>query len=89
MAKERFEAIGDGKSLAMDDFRRSEFYRDGRRTTFTSRGCDKGFDAEMRRFVGTIIRGEEPAMRFDEIEAATRATLLAVQSLRTGQVHAL
>jgi predicted dehydrogenase len=84
-AKERFEVFGDGKSLIMDDFIRSEFYAGGRKSVFTSRTRDKGFQAEMARFVGALVEGAEPAIPFGEIQAVTRACLLAVNSLQTGQ----
>jgi predicted dehydrogenase len=87
LAKERFEAFGDGKSLVMDDFTVSEFYAEGKRTTFKLGKRDKGFQGEMSRFVRSIVQGagEEPA--FEEIHAVTRACLLAVESLRTGQTY--
>ncbi|HZC68533.1 MAG TPA: Gfo/Idh/MocA family oxidoreductase, partial [Nitrospirales bacterium] len=87
MAKERFEGFGDGKSLAMDDFLVSELYAHGNRTIFKSGKQDKGFRSEMIQFVTGIARGEGPVMRFDEIESVTRTCMLAVQSLRTGQVY--
>jgi len=87
LAKERFEVFGDGKSLVMDDFMLSEFYADGKKTTFKSGRQDKGFRAEMTRWVQSVVRGEAPAMSFGEIQAVTRASILAVRSLRTGQVY--
>jgi predicted dehydrogenase len=87
LGKERFEAFGDGKSLVMDDFVRSEFFAGQKRTTFTSGRQDKGFQAEMTRWVQSVVRGEAPVMSFAEIQAVTRACILAVRSLRTGQVY--
>jgi predicted dehydrogenase len=87
LAKERFEAFGDGKSLVMDDFVRSEFYAGQKKTTFKSSKQDKGFQAEMTRWVQSLVGGEAPIMSFGEIQAVTRACILAVRSLRTGQVY--
>jgi len=87
LAKERFEVFGDGKSLVMDDFMRSEFYADGKKATFKSGRQDKGFRAEMVRWVQSVVRGDTPVMSFSEIQAVTRASILAVRSLRTGQVY--
>ena len=42
LAKERFEAFGDGKALVMDDFLVSEFYDKGRCRRFRSSKRDKG-----------------------------------------------
>ncbi|HTN42236.1 MAG TPA: bi-domain-containing oxidoreductase [Nitrospiria bacterium] len=87
LAKERFEVFGGGKSLVMDDFMRSDFYADGKKTSFKSGGQDKGFHAEMIRWVQSVVRGEAPVMSFGQIQAVTRACFLAVRSLRTGQVY--
>jgi predicted dehydrogenase len=86
-AKERFEVFGDGKSLVMDDFMRTEFYAGGKKTTFHSGKQDKGFHAEMTRWVRSAVGGEPAVMLFGEIQAVTRACILAVRSLRTGQVY--
>jgi predicted dehydrogenase len=87
LAKERFEVFGDGKSLVMDDFTVTEFYADGRKTAFKSGRQDKGFRAEMTRWAQSVVRGEAPVMSFGQIQAVTRACILAVRSLRTGQVY--
>ncbi len=87
LAKERFEAFGDGKSLVMDDFTVSEFYAEGKRTTFKLRKRDKGFQGEMSHFVRSIIQGTGEGVAFEEIHAVTRACRLAVESLRTGRTY--
>jgi predicted dehydrogenase len=87
MSKERFEAFGDGKALVTDDFTRSEYYADGKKTTFKSGRRDKGFQAEMTRWVQSLTRGEAPVISFTEIHSVTRACLLAERSLQTGQVY--
>jgi predicted dehydrogenase len=50
---------------------------------------DKGFTEEMARFVQAIEQGGPPVMPFDQIEAVTRACLLAVRSLQTGETYPL
>jgi predicted dehydrogenase len=87
LAKERLEAFADGRSVVMDDFARSELYRDGRKITFKTRGRDKGFTAQMENFCAAVAGREQPAMSFEEIAAATRATIYAVDSMRTGTVY--
>jgi predicted dehydrogenase len=84
LAKERFEAFGDGKSLVMDDFLVSEFYERGRRTQFKSAKRDKGFAAEMRQFREEVLHGGPPAMPYADIEAVSLACIMAARSLRTG-----
>jgi hypothetical protein len=48
---------------------------------------DKGFDGELARFVGVLSRGGPAPLAFAEIESVTRTCLLAVESLRTGEVY--
>lgn len=87
LAKERFEAHGDGKSLTMDDFHLSEFYAKSEKTRFSSGKRDKGFQQEVTSFVEAIERGLPPPIRFEELYAVTRACFLAVLSLQSGAVY--
>lgn len=87
LAKERFEAFGDGKAVTLDDFTVTEFYSQGKRSKYKTNVRDKGFEQEMRRFIESVAQGAEPAMRFDEIYAVTRACLLAAGGLKTGAVY--
>jgi predicted dehydrogenase len=87
LPKERFEAFGDGKAVALDDFSVTEFYAHGKRTRHKTAVRDKGFSQEMRRFTESVANGAEPAMRFDEIYAVTRSCLLAAGGLKTGSVY--
>jgi predicted dehydrogenase len=85
LAKERFEVFGDGKSLVMDDFMVSEFYHRDKRNKFKSGKRDKGFQNEMAQFANVLIKGTPPLMTFEDIQAVTRASILAVKSFQTGQ----
>ncbi len=85
LAKEHFEVFGDGKSLVMEDFTISEFYEGGKKTSFKTRKCDKGFKNEMLHFKNIIMNGE--SIPFDEIYATTKASLLAVKSFQTGKSY--
>ncbi len=87
LAKERFEAFGDGKAVTLDDFTATEFYAQGKRSKYKTNVRDKGFEQEMRMFTASVAQGAEPAMRFEEIYAATRACLLAAGGLKTGAVY--
>jgi hypothetical protein len=71
----------------MDDFEVTEFYAKGQRGTYRSGKRDKGFQEEMNHLVTSLTRGNGAAMPFHEIEAVTRACLLAVKSLRTGRPY--
>ena len=85
LAKERFEAHGDGKSLVMDDFLITEMYANGRKTTHKTSKRDKGFEQEMHLFAETVKDTQSCPMEFAEIVAITKATLFAVQSLLDGK----
>lgn len=75
--------FGGGASAVLDDFRRLEIYRRGRRKVL--RGAqDKGHRAELRHFIDAVTGRAEapaPASYFN----STRATLAAARSLRTGE----
>ena len=87
LAKERFEAFGDGKAITLDDFTVTEFFAQGKKSKYKTNVRDKGFEQEMRMFIASVAQGTEPVMRFDEIYAVTRACLLAAGGLKTGAVY--
>lgn len=87
LEKEYFEAFGDGRSLTLRDYQLTECYAQRRRERFRTRTRDKGFAAEMAAFAGDIFEARPPSMPFEQIAAVTRACLLAVKSLRTGEPY--
>lgn len=87
LAKERFEAHADGKSLTMDDFLVSEFYSHGKKTRFHSGKRDKGFQQELTCFVEAVEKGLSAVVSFHELYAVTQGCLLAVKSLQSGEVY--
>jgi predicted dehydrogenase len=89
LEKEYFEAHADGMSLTMRDFMETRCYAGGRSKDFKTAKRDKGFAEELNRFVQAVEKGLPPVMPFEEIEAVTRACLLAAQSLQSGAVYQL
>ena len=87
LAKERFEAFADGRAIVLDDFRTTEIWRGGRRTRFRTSQQDKGFAGEMQAFCDSIVRPDAPHVPIAEVEAVTRACLLAERSLRSGEKY--
>ncbi len=85
LAKERFEAFGGGKALVMDDFLVTQFHAKGRSRTFKSGKRDKGFTQEIQQFCREVLDGGAPSMPFEQIEAVSRASILAARSLQTGE----
>ncbi len=86
LAKERFEAHADGKSLTMDDFVDTHLYSGTKQETVSTPKRDKGFKEEMSRFVRVITEGGSP-VPFEEAWAVTRTCLLAVKSLQSGTAY--
>jgi predicted dehydrogenase/threonine dehydrogenase-like Zn-dependent dehydrogenase len=81
LAKERFEAYGDGRAIVLDDFRTTEKWSGGRRVTFRSRRQDKGFAAEIALFSNSIISADVQLPAVAEIAAVTWASCLAARAL--------
>jgi predicted dehydrogenase/threonine dehydrogenase-like Zn-dependent dehydrogenase len=85
--KERVEVFAGGTTCILDDFRAAECWS-GRRERW--RGTqDKGHKAELEAFIGAVRRGEPSPIPLPEIEATSRATLLAARALREGRPQAL
>jgi predicted dehydrogenase len=87
LAKERFEAFGAGKAIVMDDFLTTEFYSGGKSRRFRTRKRDKGFAREIGEFLREVTQGGEGSMPFAEIQAVSRAAILAARSLQTGEEY--
>lgn len=84
-SKERLEIFGGGAVAALDDFRRLELSRHGRRKTIRSHWRqDKGHRAEWIAFVESIRAGKA-AIPFDELICSSLATLRIKESLATGR----
>jgi predicted dehydrogenase len=81
LPKERIEVFGGGLSAVLDDFRRLEVFRAGKRQVHKGRQ-DKGHAAQAEHFV-RAVRGEVEAPSAESYFASTRATLALVESLRT------
>ena len=87
LAKERFEAFGDGRALVLEDFLVTELYRGGRRQLFKSGKRDKGFAAEMAQFRREVVEGGAPSQSLERLEAVSRACILGARSLQTGDEY--
>lgn len=83
LPKERVECFGGGLAAVLDDFRRLELWRGGRREVVKSTQ-DKGHRAEVAAFVAAV-RGEGPPPDGASFVNSSRATLAALDSLRSGQ----
>jgi predicted dehydrogenase len=85
-SKERIEVLGGGSVAVLDDFRRLEFVRHGKKATSRSwLRQDKGLAAEWRAFSECIRTGAASPIPFEEIAASTLATIRIADSLRSGE----
>ena len=84
-SKERLEVFGGGAVAVLEDFRRLELVRHGKKRTFRSRfRQDKGHSAELKAFADAMGGGQVP-IPFEEIVSSTLATLRAADSRSSGQ----
>ena len=82
--KERVEVIGGGRVAVIDDFKRVTAAARGKVSTKQSLSQDKGHKGEIARFVQALQQGGRPPIPLDELLATSRASILAVRSLREG-----
>jgi predicted dehydrogenase/threonine dehydrogenase-like Zn-dependent dehydrogenase len=85
-SKERVEVFGGGAVAVLEDFRRLELVRHGRKQTLRSRfRQDKGHRGELEAFAAAVCGRREIPIPFDEIVSTTLTTLRAVESRSSGQ----
>jgi predicted dehydrogenase/threonine dehydrogenase-like Zn-dependent dehydrogenase len=85
-SKERIEVFRGGAVVALDDFRRLDLIRHGRKKTFHSRlRQDKGHTSEWLAFAECIASGGPAPIAFEEIVASTLATIRIAEALRSGR----
>jgi predicted dehydrogenase len=83
LAKERIEVFGGGSAAILDNFRRLELWRGGRRRVERSRWRqDKGHRDLLAAFVASALGSEEPPIAFADQVMVSRATFAIVRSLR-------
>jgi predicted dehydrogenase len=85
-SKERIEVFGGGTVAVLEDFRRLELSRDGRKQVFKSRWRqDKGHRGEWEAFAAGLRNGIGSPIPFIEIISTTLTTLRAVESQASGK----
>jgi predicted dehydrogenase len=86
LGKERVEVHGGGRSAVLEDFRRLDLYRDGRRrTTRALLRQDKGHRAECAAFIAAVRAGGPSPIPLRDLVATTRVTFLARDAVREGR----
>jgi predicted dehydrogenase len=83
-AKERLEVFGGGSVAVLDDFRRLELVRDGRKQVSRSwLRQDKGHRDEWKAFTEAVRNGAPLPISFEDIVHSTLTTFAIAESLRT------
>jgi predicted dehydrogenase/threonine dehydrogenase-like Zn-dependent dehydrogenase len=80
--KERVEVFCGAKIAVLDDFRALEMVHDGRRETVKATQ-DKGWKDEWVAFAKAIREGGRPPIPYEELIGVTKASLAAVESIRS------
>jgi predicted dehydrogenase/threonine dehydrogenase-like Zn-dependent dehydrogenase len=84
-SKERIEVYSQGKTMVIDNFRKSKYY--GLKSSGISglfKGQDKGHHEQFRLFLERLKNGGEAIIPFEEIINTSRASICAVESLKLG-----
>ena len=82
--KEVLEAFGDGKVARMDNFRRTELWRGGKRTRARS-SLDKGQRHGLEAFVRAVKTGGRMPVTLSSLIATTGCTLAVGRSIASGR----
>ena len=82
-SKERVELYSQGRTLIMDNFRKTEGYGfKGFSKLKTSQ--DKGHRYQFTKLIEALKNGGDPLIPFEDIVNVTLASLAAIESLKTG-----
>jgi len=79
--KERVEVFCGGAIAVLNDFRKLETVKDGRRKE-EKRTQDKGWTDEWKAFAKSIREGGAPPIPYEQLIGVTKATFAAVESMR-------
>jgi predicted dehydrogenase len=86
VSKERIEIFGGGSTAVLEDFRRLELARNGKKEVIRSRWKqDKGHRAEWAAFAQSAHSGSEAPISFEDVVCSTLATLQVQESLARGE----
>ena len=85
LGKERIEVFCDGISVEIDDFKTSRVFFKSTCKIFKSAAQDKGHREEIFQFIGAVKEGSRMPIPLESIYNSSLATLLLLDSLRTGE----
>jgi predicted dehydrogenase len=85
-SKERIEVFGGGAAAVLDDFRKLEMTRFGKRSTLSARWRqDKGHRGEWQAFAKCLREGGPDPIPFESIVSSTLTTFCIQKSRSSGQ----
>jgi predicted dehydrogenase/threonine dehydrogenase-like Zn-dependent dehydrogenase len=85
-SKERIEVLGGGAAAVLDDFRKLEMTRFGKRSTLSARWRqDKGHRGEWQAFAKCLREGGPDPIPFESIVSSTLTTFCIQKSRSSGQ----
>ncbi|MGB8992803.1 MAG: bi-domain-containing oxidoreductase [Desulfobaccales bacterium] len=84
-SRERFEVFCEDSVAVIEDFRRGQLIRGGRTRQIKKLAMDMGYHQEMEFFFRQAAAQADFSELYQSVAAATRATLGAVESLRSGK----
>jgi predicted dehydrogenase len=85
-SKERIEVFGGGSTAVLEDFRRLELVRNGRRDIVRARWQqDKGHRAEWAAFAESVQKHGEAPISFSELVSSALATVRIDEALGSGR----
>jgi predicted dehydrogenase len=88
-SRERFEVFCEDSVAVIEDFRRGQLIQGGRTRQIKKLSMDMGYVNEMRFFFRQAAAPAPAPGLFRSLAATTRATLGAVESLRSGKAVAI
>ncbi|MGB2602905.1 MAG: bi-domain-containing oxidoreductase [Candidatus Sulfotelmatobacter sp.] len=88
-SKERIEVFGGGSVAMLEDFRRLELVRGGRKRIIRSLMQDKGHRGEWKAFISAIQQGIESPIPFHDVVSSMMATFALEESRCLGQAVAV
>lgn len=81
-SKERIEVYSQGRTMIIDNFRKSEYF--GTKSSGVFRSQDKGHFKQFELFLERIKYGGEAIIPIEEIINTSKASLAAIESLQLG-----
>jgi len=85
MPKERIEVLGRGRSAVLDNYQALTTWSGNRKQEHKAVSVDKGHQAEIERWVSSLVGGTPPPISWREIENTSWATLATIESLASGR----